>query len=302
MAQKKRATRATKSGRRGRAVRGKSKTHAAPGGAVQFEVPALDTLDLASSMDRVAKILARAVGEVARTHKATAGQMYIVAALSRAPQGLTAKHLASALAIRPGSLTGMLDTLEKRGVLRRERVPGDGRQQNIVLVEGAGELVNALAEVDNAVSASLVGLDDGERARLRQLSEETEAALRTERALPMPKQLRTTGETETVEPAPAEATVAASAAPAAAPEAVTPAEPTPAAEPAPKAAAPEAPAPAVAEPKAEPYVPPPKYEREPDNKMPPPRADDPGLARNLFSLSSRVLSAVDAQIRKRRDS
>ncbi len=290
MAQKKTTRRGGQSDHRKRSGRGKSKAHAAPGGAARFDLPALDTLALAASMDRVAKILARAVGEVARVHNATAGQMYIVAALSRAPDGLTAKHLASALAIRPGSLTGMLNTLERRAVIRRERVPGDGRQQNIVLIEGAQELVSALGEVDKAVGASLAGLDADDRSRLRQLSEETEAALRVERALPLVKGSRASNEDD-AEASPAEtasqATKAAKATEEVAAQKV--AEPMATAEP----------APAVSQPEAPPQYPDPK----PDNRMPPPsREDDPGLARNLFSLSSRVLSAVDAQIRRRRDS
>ena len=288
MVEKKRTVRAARPARGGRQ---KAKVRAANGPAVQFDVPALDTLDLASSMDRVAKILARSVGEVARKYDATAGQMFIVAALCRAPAGLTAKHLASALAIRPGSLTGMLDTLEKRGVVRRERVPGDARQQRLVLLENARPLVDALSEVDAMVAGTLVGLDKDRLAGLHTLSQQTEAALRAETALlasaaPVEEAPATVEET----PATVEETPATVDAPAAKKTAAEKAE---------KAEKAEQP---TTEP-ARPYYPPPPVRPQPDNRMPPPqRAEDPGLRRNLFSLTTRVLNAVDAQVRKRRDS
>lgn len=284
MAEKKGAKRGPRSARGGRL---KTKVRAAGGPAVQFEVPALDTLELASTMDRVAKILARSVGEVARKYDATAGQMFIVAALSRAPDGLTAKHLAAALAIRPGSLTGMLDTLEKRGVVRRDRVPGDARQQQLVLLEGARPLVEALNEVDAAVAGTLIGLDETQLAGLRVLSQQTEAALRADAVQGDAVQ-------DDAVQGDAETSVAAAHAAVASDEAAA-------------AAATEAPAApevskAVTEP-AQPYYPPPPVRQPLDNRMPPPqRAEDPGLRRNLFSLTTRVLNAVDAQVRKRRDS
>lgn len=280
--------------RAGRSGRLKPKIHAASGPAVQFDVPALDALDLASSMDRVAKILARSVGEVARKYDATAGQMFIVAALCRAPDGLTAKHLASALAIRPGSLTGMLDTLEKRGVVRRDRVPGDARQQRLVLLDGARELVDALTEVDAAVGATLVGLDGERRAGLRTLSEETEEALRAEMALPMPKVLRSTE----AEPQPESEVDASPEADKTVDEEAEVVQPAAAV-----VEMPEVPvAPAVAEPAAaRPYTPLPDP-GQPGSRLPPSgRTDDAGIRRNLFSLTTRVLNAVDAQVRKRRD-
>ena len=218
------------------------------GAAAQFEVPPLDTLQLAATMDRVAKLLSRAVGDVARQHDATPGQLYIVAALSRAPEGLSAKALADALAIRPGSLTGMLDRLEERGVLRRDKVEGDGRQQRLVLLAGAANLIAALPEVDATVQSSLGGTSGDGLTALRELAEQTEDCLRDSPA-PRPK--------KTVRPPVIE----------------------------PKRAPSEA-RPAMA-----------------DNWLPPrTKSRRPSIRRGLGSISSRVLSAVDAQIRKRRDS
>ena len=124
-----------------------------------FDPPDVPVFAVAACLDRVAKILSRAIGQVAREHGATVGQVLIVDALLRTPGGMTAKELASALAIRPGSLTGMIDTLVARDVLRRERVPGDARQQRLVLMDGAKDLVAALPKMNDEVAALLRDVD-----------------------------------------------------------------------------------------------------------------------------------------------
>ncbi len=183
-------------GRRGKgrsARRGRGRRRLAEAGSgAQYDVGELPNLDLMASLDRVAKMLARLVGEVARAHGATTSQLQVVAALARTPDGLTAKHLAAALAIRPGSLTGMLDTLEERNILQRERVKGDARQQRIVLLEGAQPLVDALAEVERRIDELFASIGDGTRDQLAILSDRTEGFLRKDTRLPMPAVLRIT--------------------------------------------------------------------------------------------------------------
>lgn len=293
---------------RGRSGR-RRRVQPADGSAVKFAVPPLDTLDLAASMDRVAKILARSVGDVARKYDATVGQLYVVAALCRAPKGLTAKEMASALAIRPGSLTGMLDTLQDKGVLRRERVVGDGRQQRLVLLDGARELVAALHEVDAAVSASLQGLQESSLGELRMLSERTEEALRSRTSLPMPDSLSADDDgADADDPDGADETTEALAADdgpddlEAAPQDESPAG-SPEEGDAQEAVAQTAPAQAGETPT---YPDPPPQPRrsvaEPTERYNPREAeDDPSLRRGLLKIGTRVLTAVDAQLRRRRD-
>ncbi|MBP47356.1 MAG: hypothetical protein CMH53_05410 [Myxococcales bacterium] len=112
----------------------------------------LPSYHLFTTLDRVNKLMTRKIGEIARAHNATSTQLMVVATLARHPDGLKSKDLSAALAIRPGSLTGTLDTLQDRGYIARVRVAGDGRQQRIVLLTKAEELIEALAEAERTLS------------------------------------------------------------------------------------------------------------------------------------------------------
>jgi DNA-binding MarR family transcriptional regulator len=57
----------------------------------------------------------------------------------------TPKRLGQALALSAPNLTLLLDRLQDRGLLRRERSATDGRSQNIVLTEAGRELTQASA-------------------------------------------------------------------------------------------------------------------------------------------------------------
>jgi DNA-binding MarR family transcriptional regulator len=58
---------------------------------------------------------------------------------------LSPKRLGQALALSPPNLTLLLDRLEGRGLVRRERSATDGRSQNIVLTEPGRQLAEASA-------------------------------------------------------------------------------------------------------------------------------------------------------------
>ena len=181
-------------GRGARALRrtGRRWLRRSGGDLVQFEVPSLQYLDFAYSLDHVSKIVARAIGDVARAVDATAGQLQVIAAVARVPDGLTAKQIAAALAIRPGSLTGMLDKLEMRGAIARIPVPGDARQARIVLREPARPLVDALIKVDTEVQRLLAPLGVDALQRMADLAVAIEDQLRGDVGVPVPAALRST--------------------------------------------------------------------------------------------------------------
>ena len=160
--------------------------------AAQFELPSLQFLDVAHSLDHVNKIVARRIGDVARDVDATPGQLQVVAAVARAPEGLTAKHIAAALAIRPGSLTGMLDQLELRGAIARLPVPGDARQARIVLRAEAQPLIDALEQVNKQVAKLLSPLGDDTLQKVAHLAGQLEEQLRDDVGVPVPEVLRST--------------------------------------------------------------------------------------------------------------
>ena len=253
-----------------------------------FHLRELPTLEFAGRVDRIAKLVARAVGDVARDHGATASQLHIVERLARSPEGLTAKQLAAALAIRPGSLTGMLDSLEKRGVLQRQSVKGDARQQKIVLLEGAEDFVALLPKVEAAIAASLGTLAKEDVGRLSEDLAGAEAAIRVKRAAPAPRLV----------PTPAPEVVEASVQSASAPGPVT--APTVAA----PAAAAQAPAPAAVD-RTLPVpevaaAPAPKPDEPPQWQRADRREQSEGsLGRGLFRIASRVISAAEGRRRNK---
>ncbi len=160
--------------------------------AATFELPDLYDLDVANSLDHIGKIVTRAIGEVAREVDATPGQLQVVAAVARSESGLTARQVADALAIRPGSLTGMLDQLERRGAIARNPVPGDARQQMIVLQPEAATLIDALRHANRRVGALLAPLGRDALDNLGRFATTIEDALREDVAQPVPPSLRGT--------------------------------------------------------------------------------------------------------------
>ena len=72
---------------------------------------------------------------------------------------LAPKRLARALALTAPNLTQLLDRLQERGLVRRERNPEDGRSQHIVLSEAgtrlSREAANAAGPMELAASHAL---------------------------------------------------------------------------------------------------------------------------------------------------
>lgn len=81
--------------------------------------------------------------EVAR-HDITSVQYTVLAVLARNP-GITATRLARNSFVRIQSMAQLITTLERRGLLRRERDPGS-RRQNLLYITPAGQqILDALA-------------------------------------------------------------------------------------------------------------------------------------------------------------
>ncbi|GEM_PF-3432625 len=269
---------ARKSGKRST---GRRKTFK-PRNAMTFELPQMRTLELAGALDRVAKLVARTVGEIARKHGATPGQLHVVERLARAPSGLTAKQLAAALAIRPGSLTGTLDVLEKKGVIARQAVTGDARQQRLVLLDGAADLVALLPEVDKLVQSRLGTLNDPQIGQLGTLVMRAEAAVRESSAMPMPATLHATPSSN---PTPVAAVVEAPA-----PQSTVPQSPVP------QSIAAAAAASDASQTTNGTWQSVPRQQPAKDDARKDP--SEGSLGRGLFRIASRVISAADNRRRR----
>ena len=68
---------------------------------------------------------------------------------------LSPKRLGQALALSAPNLTLLLDRLQERGLIRRERSPTDGRSQNIVLTDSGRQVADDTAAAAAPMEAEL---------------------------------------------------------------------------------------------------------------------------------------------------
>jgi DNA-binding MarR family transcriptional regulator len=95
---------------------------------------------------------------------------YSLLMLLQANGSLSPKRLGQALALSAPNLTLLLDRLQDRGLVRRERSATDGRSQNIVLTDPGRQLADASAAAAETMEDELsVRLSRAERLMLIEL-------------------------------------------------------------------------------------------------------------------------------------
>ncbi|MGA4843732.1 MarR family winged helix-turn-helix transcriptional regulator [Streptomyces sp. G45] len=103
----------------------------------------------------------------AADQRLTASQAKTLSVLRRGPAAMRA--LAGTLACDASNMTGIVDRLEKRGLVRREASPGDRRVKNVVLTPEGERTIDAIRASMHATTAGLATLDAEERATLHAL-------------------------------------------------------------------------------------------------------------------------------------
>jgi DNA-binding MarR family transcriptional regulator len=97
----------------------------------------------------------------------SAGAFQTLAILEGAGEPLAAHVIAEQLLVSSASMTSMLDTLERRGLVERRPHPNDRRKILVHLVGEAHSIVDEMLPVIHAViTAALVDLTEPERERL----------------------------------------------------------------------------------------------------------------------------------------
>ncbi len=95
---------------------------------------------------------------------------FSVLAVLRANPLLTQKQLSRALNVSPPNLAVLLDRLQSRGLLTRERNPLDGRSQVLSLTEGGRQMVVKAERTAQALELEATSmLSDSERRTLIRL-------------------------------------------------------------------------------------------------------------------------------------
>ena len=125
-------------------------------------------------------VLLDAMAAVERRHGLSNAAAQTLAIIEGAGEPLTPSIIAGRLMITTGSMTSLLDTLERRGLIRRQAHPSDRRRLLVELTDEGEALVDAfLPEIVAAQTALAAGLSEADRAAAVHLSERLAAAART---------------------------------------------------------------------------------------------------------------------------
>ncbi|WUL62354.1 MarR family transcriptional regulator [Streptomyces sp. NBC_00344] len=110
----------------------------------------------------------------AATEGLTASQGKTLTVLRRGPSAMRA--LATTLSCDASNMTGIIDRLEKRGLVRREPSPTDRRVKNVVLTDEGERIIDAIRAKMHLTLDGLATLDEDDRATLAGLLERVFAA------------------------------------------------------------------------------------------------------------------------------
>jgi MarR family transcriptional regulator, 2-MHQ and catechol-resistance regulon repressor len=117
-------------------------------------------------------VLVGAMATVERQHGLSNAAAQALAIIEGAGGPLAPSIIASRLMITTGSMTSLLDTLERRGLVRRQPHPSDRRQLLVHLTDEGQALVdNFLPEIVAVQTALVARLSEADRAAAVHLTE-----------------------------------------------------------------------------------------------------------------------------------
>lgn len=119
---------------------------------------ALAVVEAFAAINQAARLNRWALERWAVRHGLSEARLRVLLVLRRQPQGMRLVHLAAALEVTPPSLTGLLDSLERDGLVRRDSVLGDRRSLIAKLTPHGRERVD---EIWSTQVERQVGITDG---------------------------------------------------------------------------------------------------------------------------------------------
>jgi DNA-binding MarR family transcriptional regulator len=120
-------------------------------------------------LHEVAKLLKRRFEEEVRVYNVTLPQFRVLAQIALG-QDSSQKALAASIDVDPMTMSGILDRLEKRGLINRIPDPGDSRAKLAAVTEEGAEIVESARNVGLGVlEEGLQGLSEKERTQLKYL-------------------------------------------------------------------------------------------------------------------------------------
>jgi DNA-binding MarR family transcriptional regulator len=125
-----------------------------------------DSATLGYLVNEVGKLFKRRFEEAARAHGVTLPQWRTLAEISR-NEGTSQAALAAAVDSDPMTMSGVLDRLEKRGLIERFADPHDSRAKAARITPAGRELMGAARELGlDIYRQSIEGVDPAEQKRL----------------------------------------------------------------------------------------------------------------------------------------
>jgi DNA-binding MarR family transcriptional regulator len=110
------------------------------------------------------------VAAVWREHGLSHAGGNALAVIEGAGRALTPGEIGAEMHITSGSITSLVDTLEKRGLVRRDSHEGDRRKVLVSITHDGVELLDrALPRIQLVVREQMAGLSDAERIQLLDL-------------------------------------------------------------------------------------------------------------------------------------
>jgi DNA-binding MarR family transcriptional regulator len=117
----------------------------------------------------------------------SASAFQTLAILDGADAPLSAHDIAEQLLVTSASMTSLLDTLERRGLIERHRHPTDRRMVQIHLTEQARRIVDqVLPAIQATITSALIGVAEPEREQLIRSLASIQAQLKTLASQPAP--------------------------------------------------------------------------------------------------------------------
>jgi DNA-binding MarR family transcriptional regulator len=148
--------------------------------AFEAEYPGADLLSsmLARAIERLAETVSAAIAQVWRAHGLSHAAGNALAVIEGAGQAITPGEISDAMHVTSGSITSLLDTLEKRGLVQRASHAEDRRKVLVdITPEGQALLDAALPSIQLVARRLGAGITDADRRRLFALIEKLHTSI-----------------------------------------------------------------------------------------------------------------------------
>jgi DNA-binding MarR family transcriptional regulator len=112
--------------------------NASPAGQAEPDV------DLPTGLVRLARVVQDVFARASARHELTAAQARLLCVLAEGPKAMG--ELAGILGVEKAAMTGLIDRIERRGLVQRTAVPGDRRACHVALTSSGEQRALAVHE------------------------------------------------------------------------------------------------------------------------------------------------------------